>query len=54
VAETSTPRQRAGGDTPRTAARLEARNITKRFGRLTVLRDVSLRIGAGEVVALIG
>jgi signal transduction histidine kinase/ABC-type multidrug transport system ATPase subunit len=55
VAETSTPRQRAGGgDARRTAARLEARNITKRFGRLTVLRDVTLRIGAGEVVALIG
>jgi signal transduction histidine kinase/ABC-type multidrug transport system ATPase subunit len=55
VAETSTPRERAGGgDPPRPAARLEARNITKRFGRLTVLRDVSLRIGAGEVVALIG
>jgi signal transduction histidine kinase/ABC-type multidrug transport system ATPase subunit len=34
--------------------RLEARGITKRFGRLTVLRDVSLRIGAGEVVALVG
>jgi signal transduction histidine kinase/ABC-type multidrug transport system ATPase subunit len=34
--------------------RLDARGITKRFGRLTVLRDVSLRIGAGEVVALVG
>jgi signal transduction histidine kinase/ABC-type cobalamin/Fe3+-siderophores transport system ATPase subunit len=36
------------------APRLDARGITKRFGRLTVLRDVSLRIGAGEVVALVG
>jgi signal transduction histidine kinase/ABC-type cobalamin/Fe3+-siderophores transport system ATPase subunit len=35
-------------------ARLEACGITKRFGRLGVLRDVSLRIGAGEVVALVG
>ncbi len=34
--------------------RLDAYGITKRFGRLTVLRDVSLRIGAGEVVALVG
>ena len=34
--------------------RLDARGITKRFGRLTVLRDVSLRIGPGEVVALVG
>jgi signal transduction histidine kinase/ABC-type multidrug transport system ATPase subunit len=36
------------------APRLDARGITKRFGRLTVLRDVSLRIGQGEVVALVG
>jgi signal transduction histidine kinase/ABC-type cobalamin/Fe3+-siderophores transport system ATPase subunit len=36
------------------APRLDARGITKRFGRLTVLRDVSLQIGAGEVVALVG
>ena len=34
--------------------RLDACGITKRFGRLTVLRDVSLRIGPGEVVALVG
>jgi len=34
--------------------RLDARGITKRFGRLTVLRDVSVRVGAGEVVALVG
>jgi ABC-type multidrug transport system ATPase subunit/signal transduction histidine kinase len=33
---------------------LDARRITKRFGRLTVLRDVSLRVGRGEVVALVG
>ena len=37
-----------------TGPRLDARGVTKRFGRLTVLRDVSLRIGAGEVVALVG
>jgi signal transduction histidine kinase/ABC-type branched-subunit amino acid transport system ATPase component len=34
--------------------RLDARGLTKRFGRLTVLRDVSLRIDPGEVVALVG
>jgi signal transduction histidine kinase/ABC-type multidrug transport system ATPase subunit len=34
--------------------RLDAQRLTKRFGRLTVLRDVSLHIGAGEVVALVG
>jgi len=34
--------------------RLDARRLTKRYGRLTVLRDVSLRIGAGEVVAIVG
>jgi len=34
--------------------RLDARRLTKRFGRLTVLLDVSLRIGAGEVVAIVG
>ncbi len=34
--------------------RLDARGITKRFGRLTVLRDVDLQIGPGEVVALVG
>jgi signal transduction histidine kinase/ABC-type multidrug transport system ATPase subunit len=33
---------------------LDARRITKRYGRLTVLRDVNLRVGTGEVVALVG
>jgi signal transduction histidine kinase/ABC-type cobalamin/Fe3+-siderophores transport system ATPase subunit len=33
---------------------LDARRITKRYGRLTVLRDVTLRVGSGEVVALVG
>ncbi len=43
-------RQLAGDGAPC----LDARRITKRFGRLTVLRDVSLRVGRGEVVALVG
>jgi signal transduction histidine kinase/ABC-type multidrug transport system ATPase subunit len=51
VTEVSVLRQRA----PRIGVpRLDARGITKRFGRLTVLRDVTLRIGPGEVVALVG
>ena len=33
---------------------LEVDGLTKRFGAMTVLRDVSLRIGEGEVVALVG
>ena len=42
------------GGRPATACRASTPGVTKRFGRLTVLRDVSLRIGAGEVVALVG
>ena len=33
---------------------LELRAITKRFAGVAALRDVSLQVGAGEVVALIG
>ncbi|MGL4407607.1 MAG: ABC transporter ATP-binding protein, partial [Zoogloea sp.] len=33
---------------------LEAKNITKRFGGLTALSDVSLTIRKGEVYGLIG
>lgn len=33
---------------------LEAIGVTKHFGPLTVLRDVSLQVGRGEVVALVG
>jgi polar amino acid transport system ATP-binding protein len=33
---------------------VEIRNITKRFGDVTVLNDVSLDIEAGEIIAIIG
>lgn len=33
---------------------LELRNITKRFGGLTALNDVSLSLAAGEIVCLVG
>ncbi|MCL6515902.1 amino acid ABC transporter ATP-binding protein [Alicyclobacillus sp.] len=33
---------------------IEVRNVSKSFGALTVLRNVSLEIGRGEVVAIIG
>ncbi|HET6772329.1 MAG TPA: ATP-binding cassette domain-containing protein [Acidimicrobiales bacterium] len=35
-------------------ALLQAVGVTKRFGAVTVLRDVDLRIDAGEIVALVG
>ncbi|HHI82483.1 MAG TPA: ABC transporter ATP-binding protein [Rhizobiales bacterium] len=34
--------------------RLEIGNITKRFGSLTALKDVSLRLEPGEILALLG
>jgi len=33
---------------------IEVRGVTKSFGSLVVLRDVSLRVGRGEVVVVIG
>jgi sulfate transport system ATP-binding protein len=33
---------------------IEIRNITKTFGSFVALKDVSLRVGAGELVALLG
>lgn len=36
------------------AALLEARNITKTFARVTACDDVSLALGEGEIVALLG
>ncbi len=34
--------------------RLEARNVSKRYGDRTVVRDVSLNVSPGEVVGLLG
>ena len=33
---------------------LEAQNVDAGYGRVTVVRDLSLRVEAGEVVALLG
>jgi ribose transport system ATP-binding protein len=33
---------------------LDATNVSKRFGAVTALRDASLRVGKGEIVALMG
>ena len=37
-----------------TAASLEAIGVTKRFGAVTALEDVSLRVRAGRIHALLG
>lgn len=39
---------------PRGAALLDVRQLTKTFGPLTVLREVSLQVGHGEIVAVAG
>ena len=33
---------------------LEARNISKRFGRVQAIEDITLRLGRGEILALVG
>jgi simple sugar transport system ATP-binding protein len=43
----------AGVDTPRAEA-LRVEHVAKRFGALTALRDVNLRLDKGEVLGLIG
>ncbi len=45
-------RDRSGAG--RREAILDVRGVTKRFGGLTVLRDVSFTVGSGEIVGLIG
>jgi ABC-type branched-subunit amino acid transport system ATPase component len=33
---------------------LDVRNLSKRFGGLSALMDISFEVGAGEIVSLIG
>ncbi len=33
---------------------VDLRNLTKRFGRVTAVNDLSLRIDSGEIVAFLG
>ena len=49
----STTNERAGAAAA-SQPMIEARGIHKAFGRVPVLRNVSLTVGQGEVVALIG
>src|SRR5262249_30690891 len=44
----------AGGDTPPATAMLTVTALTKRFGGLTALNNVSFEVGGGEVLGLIG
>ncbi|MCL8015961.1 ATP-binding cassette domain-containing protein [Streptomyces sp. AS02] len=48
-------RERGGlrGEVPDTAA-IAARSISRSFGRVDALRDVSLEVGRGEIMALLG
>jgi len=41
-------------ESSRLSSRLEARNLQKSYGSRTVVRDVSLGVGKGEVVGLLG
>ena len=49
------PPERAARHRPRaTGARLEVRHVSKHFGGLTALDDVSFLVGAGEIVGFVG
>ena len=50
----ATPEHNRPGDPGRPPAMLEVRAITTRYGPLTVLRGVSLRVEAGEIACLLG
>lgn len=47
-------REQAPGRVPAGPVRLEVVGISKRYGRRTVLREVSLTVRAGEVAAVVG
>jgi lipopolysaccharide export system ATP-binding protein len=44
----------AASASPATASRLEAAGLHKRYGARTVVKDVHLSVGAGEVIGLLG
>jgi branched-chain amino acid transport system ATP-binding protein len=44
----------AGGMSPDSAVRLELDNVHVRYGRVHAVRGVSLNVGAGEIVAVLG
>lgn len=47
------PEVREAGDAGR-AARIEARGVSRRYGRVRALADVSFSCGGGEAIALVG
>jgi simple sugar transport system ATP-binding protein len=42
------------GSTPQGAPLLEARNVSKYFGSVNALQDITLQVGAGEVACVLG
>ena len=42
------------GSTPHGAPLLEARNVSKYFGSVNALQDITLQVGAGEVACVLG
>ena len=53
-APVSAPAVAAPVESPASASRLEARHLQKAYGSRTVVKDVSLAVGKGEVVGLLG
>jgi simple sugar transport system ATP-binding protein len=54
VAESGTPPESAGAASPATDDVLRVEHISKRFGPVTALRDISLHLRRGEVLGLLG
>jgi spermidine/putrescine transport system ATP-binding protein len=54
LAASKSPTPDAGEGQPSATLLLEVREIAKRFGSRAVLRNISLRIGAGEFLTLLG
>lgn len=53
VPEKAAP-ENAAGQTPEKTPLLEARHLVKAYGQNTVLKDVSLKVFKGDVIAIIG